>query len=80
MSMSKKRRLLGISKWLLLFMILTLLLANIRKEGAKEDSLPKESLVFSELIQEGVQRIKKNMIEGQSVLMDLLAGNEPVFF
>lgn len=80
MSMSKKRRLLGISKWFLLFLVLAFLFGVIRKEGTQETAIQKENLAFWGLVQEGVQRIRQNMIEGQSVLVDLLAGKEPVFF
>lgn len=75
MSMSKKRGFLRAGRWLLLFLVLwTLLWINESESEAKSDSF------LSELWQEGIQGFRRSMVEGQSIIIDLLAGSRPVFF
>ncbi|MBQ9991029.1 MAG: stage II sporulation protein P [Lachnospiraceae bacterium] len=90
MSMSKKRRLFRRSKWILLFLIITLLLGIIGKNRQNEEGKTGQSgedgntATFSQavvdLAREGIRKLGRNVIEGQSVIMDLVAGSEPVFF
>lgn len=86
MSMSKKRRLLRRSKWILLFLVISLLLLIIGKnrQGEEEQKETDKSglspAVIADFTREGIRRLGQSAIEGQSVIMDLLAGSEPVFF
>lgn len=83
MSMSKKRRLLRTSKWLLLFLVLTLLavvIARDRTADYTKDDSKGASFTFVQLFEKGIRKVGRSMAKGQSVMIDLLAGDEPVFF
>ncbi|MGN1314989.1 MAG: stage II sporulation protein P [Lachnospiraceae bacterium] len=81
--MSKKRRLLRTSKWLLLFLVLTLLavvIARDRTADYTKDDSKGASFTFVQLFEKGIRKVGRSMAKGQSVMIDLLAGDEPVFF
>ncbi len=85
MSMSKKRRFLRISKWFFLLLILFLLWSAIgeeTKQGGreKEETAGAKEIPFTSQLQKGVKKLGQKMVDSQSVVMDLLAGSEPVFF
>ena len=77
MSMSKKRRFLWISKWFFLFLLLFILWNSIGEGDAKESGRDSSVATF---LQEGLEKLGQKMVDSQSVVMDLLAGSEPVFF
>lgn len=84
MSMSKKRRLFRRSKWILLFLVLFVLLIivfkNPQKGDGEEKQGEKEVSLLTSLIQDVVWKLGQSVVDGQSVMMDLLAGSRPVFF
>ncbi len=85
MSMSKKRRFLRVSKWFFLLLALFFLWSAIGEEtkqggDKKEEAAAQEERPFIQLLGEGLQNFGQKMVDSQSVVMDLLAGSEPVFF
>ncbi|MGN0308603.1 MAG: stage II sporulation protein P [Lachnospiraceae bacterium] len=81
--MSKKRRLLRTSKWLLLFLVLTLLTVVIVRDRTADytkDDSTEASASFLQLFEKSIRQVGRSMAKEQSVIIDLLAGDEPVFF